>query len=193
MTDSELIEGILLRDRKALQLLVETYQRQVIKTAFYFMGNMQDAEDLSQEIFIEIMNSSANFRGTSKLSTWIYRITVNKSLNCLKKKNRKNVLGWLSSPSERIKPGSFPDEPLVNPIELEDKERKQILDKAISGLPENQRIAFVLHKFDDMPYKEIALVMNISLSSVESLIHRAKLNLQKKLVNYFSEYAKPKK
>lgn len=190
MTDSELIEGILLRDRKAMHHLVEKYQRQVIRTAYYFIGNMQDAEDLSQEIFIEIMNSVENFRHSSSLSTWIYRITVNKSLNCQRKNKRKKVFGLFGLFDESTKSGILAVEPSVSQHELENKEKGEIIDKSVASLPENQRIAFILHKFDDMPYKEIASVMNISLSSVESLIHRAKLNLQKKLVKHFSEYAK---
>lgn len=190
MTDNELIEGILVRDRKALQYMVEKYQKQVIKTAFYFVGNMQDAEDLSQEIFIEIMNSIETFRRTSALSTWIYRITVNKSLNCLSKNKRRKMFGWFNFSADNHRTGSVPAEPSVNPQELENKERRQILNKVISSLPKNQRIAFVLHKFDEMSYKEIATVMNISLSSVESLIHRAKENLRNRLHLQFSEYVK---
>jgi RNA polymerase sigma-70 factor (ECF subfamily) len=70
----------------------------------------------------------------------------------------------------------------------EDNENRKILDNAVNSLPENQKIAFILNKYEEMTYKEIAEIMDVSLSSVESLIHRAKLNLQKKLLNYFSEY-----
>jgi len=72
-----------------------------------------------------------------------------------------------------------------NPATIEYKERSQVLQNAINSLPKNQRIAFTLSKFDELSYQEIAEIMSLSISSVESLIHRAKLNLQKKLVNYY--------
>ena len=97
MTDRELIEGIIRRDRNAVQFLVTRYQRQVIKTAHYFLQDIQEAEDLSQEIFIEILDSAKHFRGSAKVSTWIYRITVNRSLNQVKKMNRKKIFSSIGS------------------------------------------------------------------------------------------------
>jgi len=192
MTDQELIEGIKNRDRIALQYLVTTYQRKVIKTAFYFLGNMEDAEDLSQEVFIGIIDSVALFRKKSSLSTWIYRITVNQSLNFLKKRQRRGVFSRIESlfysgtGNNRLTPG----EPVTNENRFEEKELRGILQQAVRSLPENQQIAFVLYKYDDHSYKEIAEIMELTLSSVESLIHRAKINLQKRLISDFSEYKK---
>ena len=80
-------------------------------------------------------------------------------------------------------------EPVAPDTRNEDTEKRKILDTAVNSLPENQKIAFILNKYEELPYKEIAEIMNLSLSSVESYIHRAKMNLQKKLVNHFSEYA----
>ncbi len=191
MTDPELIEGILKRNRTAFQYLVNRYQRGVIKTAFHFLGNMEDAEDLSQEIFLEIIRSMHTFRNSSTIETWIYRITVNHALNLLKKNKRRgffikleSILGFSGNQSIT--------EPGTNETSLaqEDKENKKMLHNAINKLPENQRIAFVLHKFDDQSYKQVAEIMNISLSAVESLIHRAKSNLQSLLMVHFSEYKK---
>ena len=91
MTELELIKGVIARDREAISCLVETYQKRVIKTAYYFLGNMEDAEDVAQDVFIEILNSIGNFRQSSALSTWIYRITVNRSLNVVKKKQTKTI------------------------------------------------------------------------------------------------------
>jgi len=192
MSDPELIEGILRRDRNAFQYLVDTYQKQVIKTANYFIGNMEDAEDLSQEIFMEIIDSLARFKQSSALSTWIYRITVNRSLNVVKKNRRNGIftrIERLAGPKDENR--SYPQGklPVTEPV-LEEGENRKLLYDAISRLSENQRVAFVLHKFDDLPYKEIALIMGVSLSSVESLIHRAKKNLQKRLIHHFSDYSK---
>ncbi|MCX6276594.1 MAG: RNA polymerase sigma factor [Bacteroidetes bacterium] len=191
MTDPELIEGILKCERTAFQYLVIRYQRGVIKTAFHFLGNMEDAEDLSQEIFLEIIRSIHTFRNSSTLETWIYRITVNRSLNQLKKNKRRGFLIRLESIIGFSGNHSIP-EPYANETSLgqEEKENKKMLHDAINKLPENQRIAFVLHKFDDQAYKQVAEIMNLSLAAVESLIHRAKSNLHTQLIAHFPEYKK---
>ncbi|MCX6285008.1 MAG: RNA polymerase sigma factor [Bacteroidetes bacterium] len=191
MTDNELMQGILKRDRQAFQFLIETYQKQVVKTAFYFTGNMEDAEDLSQDIFLEIISSAASFRYSAALSTWIYRITVNRSLNQLKRNKRREIFQRLgdvfhsgaNTATRAMESGS------QNTF-TEDTEKRNLLNHAIGSLPENQRIAFVLSKHEGLPYKDICEIMNLSLSSVESLIHRAKLNLQQKLAVHFPELKK---
>jgi len=192
MTDEELIEGIKCRDRVALEHLVATHQQKVIKTAYYFLGNMEDAEDLSQEVFIGIVDSIAMFRKKSSLTTWIYRITVNQSLNFLKKRQRRAVfsrIGALFNPTRTGYQNSY-REPFINEDPVEASELRGILKHAVGQLPENQQIAFILSQYDDRPYKEIAEIMELTLSSVESLIHRAKMNLQKRLISGFSEYKK---
>jgi len=192
MTDRELIEGVSRRDKAAINYLVNNYQKRVIKTAYYFIGNLEDAEDLSQEIFLEIIKSIGSFRGTSSFSTWLYRIIVNRSINVIRKNKRRNIF----SSFERLfqKSGESEDitgqEPSNDCEPLDEKETRDFLNNAISGLPENQRIAFVLNKYEELSYKEIADIMNLSVSSVESLIHRAKSNLQKRLAIHFSQYSK---
>ncbi len=192
MSDQELIEGIIRRDRAALQFLVDTYQRQVIKTAYYLVGDMAEAEDISQDTMMEVVRSISKFKGRSALSTWIYRITVNRSLNAVKEIKRRDLFTRIetffsgSGTVDRNVEDAFIQH--ENPVEK--NENSAILYHTISMLPENQRIAFTLHKFEDLPYQEIALVMQMSLSSVESLIHRAKMNLQKRLTHNFPEYAK---
>jgi RNA polymerase sigma factor (sigma-70 family) len=192
MTDQELIDGLSRKNRAAIHFLVNKYQRQVIKTAHYFLQDMEEAEDLSQEIFIIILDSVNRFRKSASLSTWIYRITVNRSLNQLKKLNRKNFIRnigniFMNNPGNTGEKMDLSGETVH---EVERKENQQLLANAIGRLPDNQRIAFVLSKYDELTYQEIADIMNLSLSSVESLIHRAKMNLQKKLVQYFPEFKK---
>jgi RNA polymerase sigma-70 factor, ECF subfamily len=192
MTDQELIEGLTRKERAAIHFLVNKYQRQVIKTAHYFLQNMEEAEDLSQEIFIDILNAAPGFRKSASVSTWIYRITVNKSLNQVKKIKRRNFIQRMSNilkydaeeKIDRTEPSSGSETP------IEQKEDHRILENAIGQLSDNQRIAFILSKYDDLSYQEIADIMNLSISSVESLLHRAKINLQKKLIQHFPEYKK---
>ena len=195
MTEQQLIEGLIIQNKGAIEYLVNNYQKNVIKTAYYFVANMEDAEDLSQEVFLVILKSISRFKKKSSLYTWIYRITVNKSLEHLRRQKRRNILQTVGSFLKVSSDGTNGDDIKMATVDTrnEDKEKKNILDSAVNSLPENQRIAFVLNKYEELAYKEIAEIMNLSLSSVESLIHRAKLNLQKKLVNYFSEYAKNNK
>jgi len=195
MTEKELVEGIIIYNSEAIQYLINNYQKNVIKTAYYFVENMENAEDLSQEVFLEILKSIKRFRRNATLSTWIYRITVNKSLDHLRRQKRRTIIQTMESFLKFAPDGIKKEENRMATIDTrnDDKEKRRILDNAVSSLPENQKIAFILNKYEGLSYKEIAGIMNLTLSSVESLIHRAKLNLQKKLVNYFSEYAKNNK
>jgi RNA polymerase sigma-70 factor (ECF subfamily) len=195
MTELELVDGLITQNKEAIQYLVNNYQKNVIKTAYYFVANMEDAEDLSQEVFLEILKSIGRYKKNSSLYTWIYRITVNKSLDHLRKQKRRNFLHQMGTfmKVSHDKTNRNDSEPAIIDTRNDDKEKRKILDSAVNSLPENQKIAFILNKYEEITYKEIAEIMNLSLSSVESLIHRAKLKLQKKLVNYFSEYARNNK
>lgn len=191
MTESELVEGLINQNKIAIQYLVDHYQKDVIKTAYYFVAIMEDAEDLSQEVFLEVFRSISRYKKNASLSTWIYRITVNKSLDHLRRQKRRNIFNQVKSFIQVSHDGTnviSKEQPTLD-TRNEDNEKRQILDMAVNSLPENQKIAFILNKYEEMAYKDIAEIMNLSVSSVESLLHRAKLNLQKKLVNYFSEYA----
>ncbi|MGD9899650.1 MAG: RNA polymerase sigma factor [Calditrichaceae bacterium] len=187
MNDSELIQLIVKKDRSALRHFVEQYQSLVINTAFHIIGNKNDAEDVAQEVFLQIYNSAATFEKKSKLSTWIYRITVNRSLNFLRDNRKFSLLRSLDEFIEGDVKG-FPDQhaPLPETPDriLESKETGQIIKNLLKSLPENQRVAWVLHQYNDLPYQEIVKIMDLSLSSVESLIFRARKNLQKKLLNH---------
>jgi len=195
MTEQRLIEGLIIQNKDAIEYLVNNYQKNVIKTAYYFVANMEDAEDLSQEVFLEILKSIGRYKQNSSLFTWIYRITVNKSLDHLRRQKRRDALHQIGTFIKVSNDGTNRNdtEPAVMDNRNDDKEKRKILDNAVNSLPENQKIAFILNKYDELSYKEIAEIMNLSLSSVESLIHRAKMNLQKKLVNHFSEYANKNK
>ena len=92
MNEQELVDGLIIQTKDAIQYLVNTYQKNVIKTAYYFVSNMEDAEDISQEVFLEIIHSIKRYSKQSSLYTWIYRITVNRSLDHLRKQKRRNFL-----------------------------------------------------------------------------------------------------
>ena len=189
-SDTEIINQLIKRDETAFRIFVEKYQQLVINTCNGFVYNSDDAHDIAQEVFIEIFSSIDNFRKESKISTWLYRIAVNKSLNFIRKNKKHNILRSIDSYFNDSDDNKFevPDNDLqYNETGLENQERVDILHKAIDSLSKNQKIAFTLNKYDDIQYKEIAEIMDISLSAVESLIHRAKLKLQKKLLNYYKK------
>jgi RNA polymerase sigma-70 factor (ECF subfamily) len=180
------------KDSAAFKTLVELYGDKVYNTSISILLNKEDAEDIAQEVFIEVFQSVHQFKGDAKLSTWIYRIAVTKSFEFLRKKNRKKRFAFVQSlfGNENIL-DKTDDNKFYHPgIKLESKERSAILFSAINKLPENQKTAFVLHKTEDLSYAEVAEVMNVSVSSVESLMFRAKQNLQKLLGDYYEKNEK---
>lgn len=182
MTEDILIKLLQKQDETAFRELVEGFQDKVFHTCLGFVRNSEDAEDLAQEVFVEVYHSVKKFRGEAKLSTWIYRIATSKSLEFLRKKKAKkrvaifqSLLGFEKA-SEEMEIPSFV---------LENKEEAQILLTAIDKLAKNQKIAFTLHKIEGLSYQEIAEIMELSVSSVESLMFRAKKNLKKRLYHYY--------
>lgn len=185
MDDRALINGIIAGDEASFRLLVEQYRDKVYSTCYGFVLNREDARDLAQEVFIEVLASISRFRREAKLATWIYRIAVNKSLNFLRVKKRSSFIQSLDAKMPTgAESNNYPD---TGEPDFDTREMAAILETAIASLPENQRIAFTLNKYDELPYREIAEIMDISLSSVESLIHRAKLRLQQQLSGYFQK------
>ena len=175
MSDEQLIKEITAGNDTAFRTLMERYQRQVFRTTMGFVHMKEDAEDITQEVFIRVYQSLHTFQGESEFSTWLYRITVNMSLNFLRRNRKKRVLQSLETLFTLRS-----DE--KNPLEeMESAERDRRIRKAIDTLPERQRMAFILSRYEELPQKKIAAVMNRSEGAVEQLLQRAKENLQKKL------------
>ena len=190
MTENDLLNNLREDKTGAFRQLVEKYKVKVINTCYRFVADKEDAEDIAQDTFIEIYRSISSFREESELSTWIYRIAVSKSLDFVRKKNRKKRKGiWGHILRLDNGPHEIPAPSSTNPdIELEQKERRAVLQQALDSLPKNQSVAFVLSKYDGLSYKEIADILKTSVPSVESLIHRAKTNLKKKLYKYYKSH-----
>ena len=183
MNETELIHKLIEKEEDAFRVLIDAHQKHIYKVCMGFLHDREEAEDITQEVFLEVCQSISYFKQTSSLSTWLYRIAVNKSLNHVKRQKVKRLYINFQE-AIGIKNTVYTNSHVM----LEQKEQKTQLAKALDSLPENQRIAFTLAKYDDLSYEEIAAVMNISLSSVESLIFRAKANLKKKLLKYYQEY-----
>lgn len=186
MTEPELIQGLLAKKEEAFRYLIESYGDRVHNTILSIIQNKEDTEDLTQEVFVEIYNSISKFKGESQLYTWVYRIATTKALDLLRKRKAKKRFAFITSifsnEEEEMEIGDFNHPGII----IENKERAKILFDAMNKLSDNQKAAFTLSQIENLSYKEIAEVMKLSVSSVESLIFRAKSNLKKILKDYYS-------
>ncbi len=174
------------------QTLYKNYNALVYNVALHYLQNIEDAEEITQDVFVQLHESLSKFKEKSSLKTWIYRITINKCLDFIKHKNSKKrffVFGKKSQNEFEILNTSNFEHP---GILLENKENAVILFKVINELNENQKTAFILSKIDGLSNPEVAEIMQISISAVESLVFRAKSTLREKLLNKFQEYRKKK-
>jgi RNA polymerase sigma-70 factor (ECF subfamily) len=184
LTETELIQGLRNGDESAFKYLVDTYKDRVFNTAIGIVQNAEDAEDVSQEVFIQVYRSVQNFKGESKLSTWLYRIATTRALDLLRSRKSKKRFGFLQRLFGDENEPAFELPDFNHPgVALDRKENAARLFKAINQLPENQKIAFTLHKIEDLSYQEVSEIMQTTLPAVESLMHRAKQNLRKILEN----------
>ena len=187
MDEKQLIEKILENNDIAFSILIKKYQGLVFSTCYRLVENRPDAEDLLQDVFIEVYRSLKHLRNVNDMSGWIFKIAYRKSLNFLRKKNPAKASSntEFSVIVDQIDQRSIVSENETPSEILESNEAKKILFTSIDQLPENQKKALLMHKFEDLSHKEICEKMGLSQSSVESLIYRAKTNLRKSLLNYF--------
>lgn len=182
MGEQELIDKLKAGDEAAFKEMVTSWQDMVYNTSLGLVQNEMDAEDVAQEVFVKAWESIDGFKGESKLSTWLYRITVTKSLDFLRSRKRKKRFAYLQSLF------GAQDELVVDPPDFQHPgviaEKKQMsvaLFKAIGELPEQQKAAFVLSRVEGLNHKEVSEILKTTVPAVESLLQRAKGNLKKKL------------
>lgn len=182
MTEQELIYGLRNGEEPAFKELVSLFQDRVFNTSLGLLQQHNDAEDIAQEVFIQVYRSIHQFKEESLLSTWIYKITTTKCLDHLRSKKRKKRFGFVSSLfGADNKPVYEPEEFNHPGVQLDKKEDAALLFKLVDELPENQRTAFILNKVEELSYREIADILNSTESAVDSLLQRAKQNLRKKI------------
>ncbi|MFZ4771025.1 MAG: RNA polymerase sigma factor [Ferruginibacter sp.] len=190
MNEQELIHELRQANEAAFRKLVEDYRNRVFSTVLNILQNNEEAEDAAQEIFIQVFESIHSFKGESSLSTWIYRIAVRKALEKIRKKNRRQrlykILPWWMPEEKKSSEALF----LHPGLAAEQKEKAAILFGAIKSLPEKQQLAFTLLKVQGMNYEEACAIMQLSVKAVESLMSRAKVNLQKQLEHYYNTLKK---
>ncbi|MFH1940675.1 MAG: sigma-70 family RNA polymerase sigma factor [bacterium] len=187
MTETDDIE-LMLRvkggDEEAFRLIVERYHRSIFNLCYRYVESQEDAEEVAQDVFIKVYKTAPLYEPRAKLSTYFYRIAVNLSLNKIRDRKRKRFLSLdqlqNSGEKDRITSDGFdPD------ILAEQQERQRLIRQAIDSLPQNQRTAVILRRFEELSYEEIAEVMKCSVSAVEARLHRAKQSLKKKLKPIF--------
>src|SRR5262249_20165304 len=157
--------------------LVERYQNRLVGIMHHLVGNASEAEDLAQEVFLRVYRARKKYRARCKFSTWLFTIANNLALNALRTRRRKPVVRLKIQDSGPL--GSRPVEQLLKdsgsgPIsKVQRSELAALIQQALDGLNERQRLAVVLNKFEDMNYAEIAEIMGLTTKAVKSLLCRA--------------------
>ena len=173
-------------DHAAFRQLVERHQNAVIGTVAKMLGNASESEDIAQQVFLRIWRHAKRYRPDAKFTTYLFTITRNLVFNETRRKSRKKEV----SSDERAENSNLAVE--ANPdrqpdAEILQAELQQKVDEAISGLPEAQRMAVVLRRYEQLSYEEIAKVLDLSVSAVKSLLFRARTSLREALRDYLDD------
>jgi RNA polymerase sigma factor (sigma-70 family) len=188
LNQPELIELLQRGSEPAFKKLVEEYQDMVYNTVVSMVQDDNAADDITQEVFIQVFQSISSFKGGAKISTWMYRIAISKALDYERSRKRKKrfafvqqLLGQAGNEEAGMVDFHHPG------ILLEQKESATALFGALKKIPGTQRAAFTLHKLEGLSYQEIAAVMDTTVAAVESLMGRARANLRKELAAIFKK------
>ena len=176
-------------DEGAFNYLVEKYHPQVINIIYRFLGRVAEAEDLAQEVFVNVYRSAARYRPSAKFSTWLYRIVANHCLNYRRDTWRYKVFSLdAEDSSERTAAQNLLDENAPGPADR--AERGELRDKvlaAVNALPANQRMAVILVSYRGLSQREIGEVLEVGEKAVKSLMARARENLRRSLAKFADE------
>lgn len=175
--DRQIVERVLAGDTRQYAEIVRRYQQNVANLTFKLCGTRLEVEEVTQQVFVELYTALPRFRFDSKLSSFIYRITVNVVCKMMNKANR-----FISADAMENLPEQRSEDLDAQQRIIREEQYAQ-LRTAIGHLKDEQRTALVLYTFEDFSYQQIADVMQCSLSKVESLIFRAKKNLAKEIKN----------
>jgi len=181
--DHALMERIGAGDHHAFRQLVERHQNAVIGTVARMLGNAAEAEDIAQQTFLRIWKNAKRYRPEAKFTTYLFTITRNLVFNETRRRSRKKEV----SADEREENSHIQAEasPNLQPdSELLQAELQKAVDSAIASLPETQRMAVVLRRYENMPYDEIGAILDLSVSAVKSLLFRARTTLREALSSY---------
>ena len=175
MEEAARIQSILAGHTAEFTHLVKAYETSVFRIVMGFVHQKEDAEDITQEVFVKAFQSLDRFAGRSSFSTWLYRIAIHTSLNELKRRKRRTLWSMAADMLQLPSTNKNPEQALAEKAEQDE------IRKAIDRLPEKQRMAFILSRYEELPQRDVALIMEISEGAVEQLLLRARDNLKKTL------------
>ena len=172
-------------DMAAFEQLVERHQRMVIGTVGRMLGTNSDAEDIAQQVFVRVWKNVKRYEPRAKFTTWLLKITRNLVFNELRRRSRHPAVPLQSETDEEERP--LKDEHAVSPdATLLEHELQEAVDAAIAQLPETQRMAVILRRYQELSYEEIAQTLDQSVSAVKSLLFRARTELRENLKHYLA-------
>ncbi|ACY12786.1 sigma-70 family RNA polymerase sigma factor [Haliangium ochraceum] len=175
------------RDERAFRELVTQFGDRIFNLTFRMLGSREEAEDISQEVFITVFKSIDSFRGDAKFSTWMYRIAVNHCKNRIKYLARRHDRSRdeyddMSGQQQAAGATAVPSTPARPDLQLEGVQLEQIMQRCIASLDEEHRVLIVLRDIEDLSYEEICTITNLPTGTVKSRLHRARLALRKKML-----------
>jgi RNA polymerase sigma-70 factor (ECF subfamily) len=183
--DVRLMELVSAGDSAAFEQLVERHQRLVVGTVTRMLGNSSDAEDIAQQVFVRVWKSAKRYVPRAKFTTWLLKITRNLVFNELRRRSRHPQVPLQAEAEEEERP--IRDENAVAPdAAMLEQELQKAIDAAIAQLPETQRLAVILRRYEELSYEEIAETLEQSVSAVKSLLFRARTELRESLQRYLS-------
>ena len=181
--DYALMERIGAGDHQAFRELVERHQDAVVGTVAKMLGNPHDAEDIAQQVFLRIWRNARHYRPDAKFTTWLFTITRNLVFNETRRRSRKKEVS--ADEREENSHLAIADSPEHRPDqEILQVELRQAVDAAIAALPDTQRMAVILRRYEQVPYEEIAVILKLSVPAVKSLLFRARTTLRESLASY---------
>ncbi|MFH0991795.1 MAG: sigma-70 family RNA polymerase sigma factor [bacterium] len=185
--DFQLVEAFKAGDEQAFEKLMRRYHRQVANIIYLTLGNRDEIEDLTQEVFIRVYKSLHRFERDSSVYSWIYRIAVNISIDEIRRRKIKRTLSLEFFTDGKLEEEKRSKETPTASDALFDEEKKQVIRDALQQLSPIHRAILVLREYEDLSYEEIAESMHISVQAVKSRIFRAREEMRKLLQDYFEE------
>jgi len=179
LSDEDLLKAVAQRNKDAFRELMRRYQTRIYRIAYRFSGDAEHAAELTQDIFFKVYCAAPRYTPEAQFFTWLYRIASNHCLNFTR--DRKNRPLDQSVPAETVPEAAAAGIPHD---ELEQRERALAVRQALDRIPERQRLALTLLRFEEMSYRDIAAVLGCSVAAVESLISRGMAALKKYLAPY---------
>ena len=189
-SDVALMLGLQKGDTAAFEILLRRHQGPILNLAYRFLGDRDEAEDLTQDVFLRLYRARGSYRPDAKFTTWLYRIASNASLNALRARKGRRTLSLeaIAADGRSETPIQIEDTKACAPpaVLLRDEIGERIRG-IVDGLPDAQRLAIVLNKYQDLSYEEVAAAMDLTVMAVKSLLFRARERIKERLMPYLRE------